>query len=39
MGGKQNVKMKPLLVKKFFNMPRAEQDSVTMTKEKAFALS
>lgn len=38
MGGKQNVKMKLLLVKNFFNMSRAEQDSVTTTKDKAFAL-
>lgn len=28
MGGKQNVKMKLALVKHFFNIPRAVQDSV-----------
>lgn len=38
MGGKQNVIMKPALVKNFFNMPTAEQDSVTVTKGKVFAL-
>lgn len=38
MGGKQNVIMKPALVKNFFNMTTAEQDSVTVTKGKVFAL-
>lgn len=28
MGGKQDVKMKLALVKHFFNIPRAVQDSV-----------
>lgn len=31
--------MKPVLVKNVFNMPTAEQDAVTIIKEKAFALS
>lgn len=38
MGGKQNVKMKSALVKNLFNIPRVVQDSVTITKEKAFVL-
>lgn len=36
MGEKQNVKMKLALVKNFFNIPRAVQDSVT--KEKALCI-
>lgn len=38
MGGKQNVKMKPALVKNLFNISRVVQDSLIITKEKAFVL-
>ena len=38
MGGKQNVKMKPALVKNLFTTSRVVQDSLTITKEKAFVL-
>lgn len=34
MGGKQNVKMQLALVKHFFNIPRAVQDSVPKPKKR-----